>query len=164
MHTYYVHEYYLDETDECNWCAVWCDAHPCPGCDGCAHSHCFNCYLKGKGFWWMMARVHGWGSLTALNEAQLAPALRLQQNHPNPFNPETEIRFQIARAGWVSLEIFRVTGQQVALLHEGTLEPGEHSFRWDGRDEEGYDLGSGVYLYRLRTEDREETRKLTLIK
>jgi hypothetical protein len=52
--------YYPDETDACNWCYDWCAAHTCPGCDGCAHSHCFNCYQKGKAFWWMMARAAGW--------------------------------------------------------------------------------------------------------
>ncbi len=52
--------YYPDETDYCYWCYDWCAAHSCPDCDGCAHSHCFNCYLKGKAWWWMIARVDGW--------------------------------------------------------------------------------------------------------
>ena len=51
--------YYPDETDYCYWCYDWCASHPCPSC-GCAHSHCFNCYQKGKVFWWMMARIAGW--------------------------------------------------------------------------------------------------------
>lgn len=53
--------YYPDASDGCGWCSTWCDSHPCPTC-GCAHSHCFNCYLKGKAFWWMMARITGWGA------------------------------------------------------------------------------------------------------
>jgi hypothetical protein len=52
--------FYPDETDACGWCSLWCAANECPGCSYCAHSHCYNCYLKGKGFWWMMARVAGW--------------------------------------------------------------------------------------------------------
>jgi len=52
--------YYPDETDACGWCTTWCETHTCPGCDSCAHSHCFNCYQKGKAFWWMMARLSGW--------------------------------------------------------------------------------------------------------
>ena len=52
--------YYPDETDACAWCATWCEQHTCIPCDGCAHSHCFNCYQKGKAFWWMMARMVGW--------------------------------------------------------------------------------------------------------
>ncbi len=51
--------YYPDETDYCNWCTDWCATHTCPEC-GCAHSQCFNCYQKGKAWWWMMARIEGW--------------------------------------------------------------------------------------------------------
>jgi hypothetical protein len=52
--------YYPSETDTCGWCHDWCGSHVCPDCIECAHSHCFNCYLKGKAFWWMMARISGW--------------------------------------------------------------------------------------------------------
>jgi hypothetical protein len=52
--------YYPDETDACNWCADWCAVHTCPSCGSCAHSHCFNCYQKGKAFWWLMAETLGW--------------------------------------------------------------------------------------------------------
>jgi hypothetical protein len=52
--------YYPYETDACNWCSDWCASHTCPDCGGCAHSHCFNCYQKGKAFWWMMATIDGW--------------------------------------------------------------------------------------------------------
>jgi len=51
--------YYPDETDACGWCSDWCDSHSCDDC-GCAHSHCFNCYRKGKAFWWLMARLVCW--------------------------------------------------------------------------------------------------------
>jgi len=53
--------YYSDASDACEWCYDWCLLYPCPSC-GCAHSHCFNCYLKGKAWWWMMARIWGWGA------------------------------------------------------------------------------------------------------
>lgn len=53
--------YYPDETDACYWCADWCSVHSCPACGSCAHSHCFNCYQKGKAWWWLMARIDGWG-------------------------------------------------------------------------------------------------------
>jgi ankyrin repeat protein len=54
--------YYPDASDACEWCETWCSAHPCPSCPDCAHSHCFNCYEKGKAWWWMMAKISGWNS------------------------------------------------------------------------------------------------------
>ena len=52
--------FYPNETDTCNWCSDWCSSHSCPPCSSCAHSHCFNCYQKGKAFWYMMAKLAGW--------------------------------------------------------------------------------------------------------
>jgi len=52
--------YYPDESDDCSWCSDWCDTHDCPPEVSCAHSHCFNCYQKGKAFWWLLARITGW--------------------------------------------------------------------------------------------------------
>ncbi len=53
-------DYYPDETDACLWCSEWCNTHSCPTCGDCAHSHCFNCYRKGKSFWWLLAKIEGW--------------------------------------------------------------------------------------------------------
>jgi hypothetical protein len=50
-------------TDACEWCDDWCATHSCPSCiRDCAHTHCFNCIQKGRGFWWMMARLAGWSA------------------------------------------------------------------------------------------------------
>ncbi len=53
---------YPDTDDSCPWCSAWCSTHSCPACGSCAHSHCFNCYLKGKAFWWLLARMAGWSA------------------------------------------------------------------------------------------------------
>ncbi|SYZ73316.1 conserved hypothetical protein [Candidatus Zixiibacteriota bacterium] len=57
--------YYPDGTDACEWCYNWCASHTCPSCGDCAHSHCFNCYQKGKVFWWLLARNSGWNAVSA---------------------------------------------------------------------------------------------------
>jgi hypothetical protein len=57
--------YYPTESDACGWCTTWCSSHTCPSCGTCAHSNCFNCYQKGKAFWWMMARLAGWNGVSS---------------------------------------------------------------------------------------------------
>lgn len=51
--------FYPNESDACSWCADWCASRDCDECS-CAHSHCYNCYRKGRAFWWMLARLSGW--------------------------------------------------------------------------------------------------------
>ncbi len=73
----------------------------------------------------------------------------LAQNHPNPFNPTTTIRFSVPDAGRVRLAVYNVAGQLVRTLIDEWLSVGEHAAIWDGRDELGRSVASGVYLYRL---------------
>ena len=54
--------YYAEVSDACEWCGTWCASHTCASCGDCAHSHCFNCYQKGKTLWWLLARIAGWSS------------------------------------------------------------------------------------------------------
>ena len=88
----------------------------------------------------------------------------LQQNAPNPFNSQTVISWFLAEPGPARLEVFALTGQRVAVLHQGPGEAGLHRLRWDGRDDQGRPLGSGVYVYRLVTSGGAQTRKLTLLR
>ena len=86
------------------------------------------------------------------------------QNAPNPFNSGTVISWFQLLPGEVRLEVFALTGQRVAVLHEGAKEAGLHRLRWNGRDEWGRPLASGVYVYRLVTSEAVQTRKLTLLR
>lgn len=88
----------------------------------------------------------------------------LHQNYPNPFNPFTNIGFRISDRGFVSLEVFDVIGRKITTLVKGELLPGEHEFRWDGRDEAGRQVGSGVYIYRLRAGDFVQSLKMLLLR
>ena len=88
----------------------------------------------------------------------------LQQNAPNPFNSQTVISWLQLGPGPARLDVFALTGQRVAVLHEGPREAGFHRLSWDGRDSRGRVLASGVYVYRLVTGEGAQTRKLTLLR
>ena len=90
--------------------------------------------------------------------------LLLQQNAPNPFNSHTVIPYVLLSPGPARLEIFALTGQRVAVLRRGDQKAGSHRLHWDGRDNEGRSLASGIYLYRLVTPEGVRTRKLTLLR
>ena len=87
----------------------------------------------------------------------------LAQNYPNPFNPETTIEFDVPARSYVELNVYNVLGQRVKTLVEVVLPAGGHSATWDGTDENGNRLASGMYLYRLRTGDILQTRKMLLL-
>ena len=83
---------------------------------------------------------------------------------PNPFNPRTTIRFELAKAGRANLRIFDVSGRLVAILTDGQLTQGTHTTVWDGRDLHGQRVGSGVYFYQLKAEDFVESKRMVLLK
>ena len=107
--------------------------------------------------------------LTALPEAAPRPKGRLAQNYPNPFNPSTRIELSLPAGGAdrvdTELAIFDVQGRRLVTLFSGTLAEGEQRvFDWDGRDEAGRELPSGVYFSRARFGSRAESRKMILLR
>ena len=70
-------------------------------------------------------------------------------NYPNPFNPSTTIKFDLRKAGYVNLEIYNIKGQKVRTLIDQQQEAGYHSKVWNGIDDSGNPIGSGIYFYRL---------------
>jgi len=91
-------------------------------------------------------------------------ALALNQNYPNPFNPKTSIRFTLPTASEVTLEVFSASGQRVRTLVSSELAAGAHVTTWDGNDEQGQALGTGVYFYRIEAQGLSLTRKMILLK
>jgi hypothetical protein len=109
--------------------------------------------------------------LLAVAEAYLGVPLtaQLAQNYPNPFNSETVIEYELPQSGEIQLMIYDVTGQRVISLASGPRQAGTYALRWDGRDDAGRQMASGVYLYRLEaaavTGGRiVQTRKLLLLR
>jgi hypothetical protein len=98
----------------------------------------------------------------------------LEQNYPNPFwsavtsrlagNPTTAIRFALPQASHVAVKIFNMRGQEIRTLTEAHYEAGYYSMLWDGKDNHGQLVPSGVYLYKLQVNGFEETRKMTFMK
>ena len=102
---------------------------------------------------------------TDVQESSQTPtAYRLDQNHPNPFNAETTIAFHLARRQRLSLTVFNLAGQAVRTLMAGDFGPGPYRARWDGRNDSGQPTGSGLYFYRLQTQDHNFIRKMLLLK
>lgn len=92
---------------------------------------------------------------------QPATALR---NEPNPFNPATVIRFELAENTSVSLEVLDVVGRRVRLLQNGWLDAGPHSVRWNGEDHSGIPVASGVYFYRLDVSGTSLSGRMALVR
>jgi hypothetical protein len=88
----------------------------------------------------------------------------LNQNHPNPFNPQTTIDFNLPRSSLMSIDVYNILGENICTLISRRLTPGPHSVVWDGRDANGAEVPSGVYFYRLQTEEFSQTRKMLLLK
>ncbi len=88
----------------------------------------------------------------------------LFQNSPNPFNPETEIRYVLPEKAHIRLEVYNHLGQKVATLADGWQDAGQFSVRWHGTDETGVFLASGIYFYRLQAGEFSATRKMIYLK
>ena len=89
---------------------------------------------------------------------------QLAQNAPNPFNSQTILSYFLPAAGPAHLTVFTLTGQRVAVLQQGLQQAGYHRLHWDGRDDVGRPVASGLYLYRLVTDEVVLTRKLVLLR
>jgi hypothetical protein len=88
----------------------------------------------------------------------------LFQNYPNPFNPETIIKYEIPKSSFVILRIYNILGQELKTLVNERRPVGYYSIKWDGTNDFGQKVGSGIYLYRLQTEKYIESKKMLFLK
>ena len=105
-------------------------------------------------------------NLTAKVEdgGSLPNSFSLSQNYPNPFNPSTTIEFALPTAAQARIEIFNILGELVATPFDGTAEAGSNTVVWDGTNQSGRQVASGVYFYRFETEQYKQTHKMILMK
>jgi len=97
-------------------------------------------------------------------ESQNPSTYALSQNYPNPYNPVTQITYQLPQPGVVSLKIYNVQGQLVRTLVNEYKPAGAHSISWNGRSDLGMEVSSGIYLYRIQAGKFTETKRMILIK
>ena len=106
----------------------------------------------------IVGRLQGMGAVVLPNVFELKP------NVPNPFNPETLIRYALPRASQVNLEVFNAAGQRVRGLVQGAERAGNYQVMWDGRDDSGAKVAGGVYFYRLMAGEFQSIQKMVLVK
>ncbi|MBV6444484.1 MAG: T9SS type A sorting domain-containing protein [Ignavibacteriales bacterium] len=99
-----------------------------------------------------------------IGESDIHFDFKLGQNYPNPFNPETKIEFSLGRKAAVNLEIYDVSGKKVRSLVNGEVSAGAQSVVWDGKNDAGLRVPTGVYFYTLKTGEFTESKKMILLK
>ncbi len=109
------------------------------------------------------AAVAGIIDLSAVPDAGASSELRLVAG-PNPFHKNTLVRFALSQAGDARLVVYDMSGRQVRTLTNGWAQAGERQVIWNGRDDMGRNLGSGVYYFRLDTENERRTGTIKLIR
>jgi len=103
---------------------------------------------------------------TGINDVQTnnASAYKLIGNYPNPFNPSTTIEFTIPSSQKTSVAIYDILGREIRTLYNKQLNGGSHSVVWDGKDNTGSIVNSGIYIYRIKTADKTLAGKMILQK
>ncbi len=96
--------------------------------------------------------------------AGIPSGFALHQNYPNPFNPETHINFDVASTGRVKIEVFNALGQRMQVLVDNVYTPGSYKVTWNGRDDEGHQLSSGVYIYQMTSDNYQQVKRMLLMK
>ena len=120
-------------------------------------SEFFGSWLPTDRYVWVYTSV-----AVKVDDAPLPADFVLMQNHPNPFNPTTTIRYSLARPQLVQIEVFNILGQLVRTLEDSYQGVGTYETNWDGNDSGGRGVASGVYFYRLRAGEFVQTRKMVL--
>lgn len=131
------------------------------------HEYVDNSVVPGKMYEYLLEVVDETGVARVLHRGSVTVPARdmiLHQNYPNPFNPTTNISYYLPEAGDVFLGVYDVSGALVKTVVRGYHSVGEHEASWDGRDQSGQPVASGVYLYQLKSGKATLMRKMVLLK
>jgi hypothetical protein len=100
----------------------------------------------------------------SFENSALPQGFRLYSNYPNPFNPTTTISYDLPATGNVTVEVYNLLGRRVSTVVSGVQEAGHHTVEWSGKDDSGAEVASGIYIYRIVTDDYQASRKMMLVK
>jgi hypothetical protein len=121
-------------------------------------------HLADDVFTWMAVGCNQPGCDEILTPTDAPSVYRLAQNYPNPFNPMTTIKFDMKEKGLVALKIYDVAGRLVRTLVDEARDAGAYTIRWDGRNNIGAEVASGIYFYKMETAGFLATKKLVLLR
>lgn len=115
-------------------------------------------------YMWIEATVNPPIPIGNAPQAAVPEKLTLAQNYPNPFNPSTTIDYRLPAGGETSLGIYNILGQKVKTLFEGFRQAGSYSVQWNGTDDRGEKVASGMYVYLLQTGEEKISRRMILLR
>jgi hypothetical protein len=150
-----------------DWTPYTLDLEVPTGVDAKALEVRLHVYNRFTGtIYWDDLTVDVIGTTTAVGGAKdgLPSTYELSENYPNPFNPSTTIQYGVPRDGAVAIDIYNVMGQKIRTLVDDYRAAGRYVATWDGRDDRGYVVGSGVYFYRLTSGNTGIVKKMLLLK
>jgi hypothetical protein len=98
------------------------------------------------------------------DQAQLPKEFDLRQNYPNPFNPTTVIQYALPKASFVKIQIYNILGQNVRDLVDEQQNSGYKTIQWNGKDDDGNEVSSGIYFYRIEAGNFVKCKKMTVLK
>jgi len=125
----------------------------------------YTIVVKGTGLTTTEAKfLHGIATSIEEETGSLPDTYSLYQNYPNPFNPATTISFDLPSKSSVTLSIFNITGRKVATIVKRELPAGQHKFEWNGLDYGGHETASGIYFYKLESENFRAVKKMILLR
>ncbi|MFZ1289924.1 MAG: FlgD immunoglobulin-like domain containing protein [Melioribacteraceae bacterium] len=153
---------------DANWAIDWQNSHTenvdWYNCDA-AHSQALNGNQKAYAAWWLWATLSGWNGITSVeNNDKIISNFTLENNYPNPFNPSTNINFNISKQANVRLDIFNSLGELVTTITNDNYNVGNYSLSWNGKDQNGNNATSGIYFYKLSSEYFTATKSMILLK
>lgn len=116
-------------------------------------------HIAGDVFAWMNNEINA-----DLTPAVMPRSNKLAQNFPNPFNPSTSIKFDVKDKGVVTLNVYSITGQLIRTLVNGVKDAGCYTVIWDGKNNRGTSVASGIYFYKMETKGFSETKKIVMVR